>query len=45
MLVRKPRPVAQAYKTLLKEFCQITIVPHAEMLELTTRLAQLKVSV
>ena len=42
-LDRKPRPVAEAYKTLLKEFGQITVVPHAEMLEITERPAKLKV--
>jgi hypothetical protein len=44
-LNRKPRPVAKAYKTLLKEFGQITIVPYAEMLEITDRPARLKVDV
>lgn len=44
-LNRKPRLVAETYKNLLKEFGQITIVPHAEMLELTERPAQLKVQV
>ncbi|GAB4021163.1 family 1 glycosylhydrolase [Spirosoma koreense] len=42
---RKPRPVAEAYKTVLKEFGQITIVPHAEMLEFTDRPARLKVAI
>ena len=44
-LDRKPRPVAEAYKTILKEFGQITVVPYAEMLEITDRPAQLKVIV
>ena len=44
-LDRKPRPVAAAYKALLQEFGQITIVPYAEMLELTNRAARLKVDV
>ena len=44
-LDRKPRPVAEAYKTLLKEFGQITIVPYAEMLEMTDRPALLKTNV
>ncbi|MBC7572403.1 MAG: glycoside hydrolase family 1 protein [Spirosoma sp.] len=44
-LNRKPRPVAEAYKTVLKEFGQITVVPYAEMLEITDRPAQLKVNV
>lgn len=44
-LNRKPRPVSEAYKMLLKEFGQITIVPHGEMFEITTREAKLKVEV
>ena len=44
-LDRKPRPVAQAYKDLLKEFGQITIVPHGEMFEITDRPARLKMQV
>ena len=44
-LDRKPRPVADAYKTLLKEFGQITIIPYGEMLEVTDRPARLKVTV
>ncbi len=44
-LDRKPRPVAEAYKMLLKEFGQITIVPHGEMLEITDRPARLKVEI
>ena len=44
-LDRKPRPVLDAYKTVLKEFGQITVVPYAEMLEITDRPAQLKVNV
>lgn len=43
-LDRKPRPVCDAYKNLLKEFGQITIVPHAELLEITDRPARLKVA-
>ncbi|MBD2702456.1 family 1 glycosylhydrolase [Spirosoma sp. BT702] len=43
-LNRKPRPVAEAYKTVLKEFGQITIVPHAEMLAITEQPARLKVA-
>ena len=42
---RKPRPVAAAYRALLEEFGQITILPHGEMLEITTRPARLKVEV
>jgi beta-glucosidase/6-phospho-beta-glucosidase/beta-galactosidase len=44
-LDRKPRPVAEAYKMLLKEFGQITIVPHGEMLEMTNQPAKLKVEI
>ncbi len=44
-LDRKPRPVAEAYKAILKEFGQITIVPYGEMLEMTDRPARLKVNV
>ncbi len=44
-LKRKPRPVAAAYRTLLEEFGQITIVPHGEVFELTDRPARLKVEV
>lgn len=42
---RKPHPVAEAYKMLLQEFGQITIVPYGEMLEITDRPATLKVEV
>ncbi|RXJ44370.1 family 1 glycosylhydrolase [Gelidibacter gilvus] len=42
---RKPNPVAGAYKMLLEEFGQITIVPYGEMLEITDRPASLKVEV
>ena len=42
---RKPHPVAAAYKMLLEEFGQITIVPYGEMLEITDRPAKLKVEV
>jgi beta-glucosidase/6-phospho-beta-glucosidase/beta-galactosidase len=44
-LNRKPRPVADAYKKLLKEFGQITIVPHGEMFEITSQEARLKVEI
>ncbi len=44
-LKRKPRPVAAAYRTLLEEFGQITIVPHGELFEVTDRPARLKVEV
>lgn len=44
-LDRKPRPVSEAYKMLLKEYGQITIVPHGEMFEITDKAARLKVEV
>jgi len=44
-LDRRPRPVADAYRALLKEFGKITIVPHGEMFEVTSREASLKVEV
>jgi beta-glucosidase/6-phospho-beta-glucosidase/beta-galactosidase len=44
-LNRKPRPVADAYKMLLKEYGQITIVPHGEVFEVTNEPAKLKVEV
>ncbi len=44
-LDRKPRPVAEAYRMLLKEYGQITIVPHGEMFEITGEAARLKVEV
>ncbi|HXG85276.1 MAG TPA: family 1 glycosylhydrolase [Pyrinomonadaceae bacterium] len=44
-LNRKPRPVADAYRMLLEEYGQITIVPHGEMFEVTREAAKLKVEV
>ncbi len=44
-LDRKPRPVAHAYRQLLQEFGQITIVPHGEMFTVAERPASLKVEV
>jgi beta-glucosidase/6-phospho-beta-glucosidase/beta-galactosidase len=44
-LDRQPRPVAEALKTLLREFGQITIIPHAGMLTVTDQPARLKVTV
>lgn len=44
-LDRQPRPVADAYRILLEEFGQITIVPHGEMFETTTMPATLKYDV
>lgn len=42
---RKPRPVAKAYRELLEEFGQITIIPYGEVFELNSRPASLKVEV
>ncbi len=44
-LNRQPRPVAEAYRQLLEEFGQITIVPYAEMFEIGNRPARIKVKV
>jgi beta-glucosidase/6-phospho-beta-glucosidase/beta-galactosidase len=44
-LDRKPRAVAEAYKMLLREYGQITMVPHGELFEVTARPATLKVEV
>ena len=44
-LNRKPRPVASAYRDLIEQFGQITVVPHGEMFELTNQPAHLKVEV
>lgn len=44
-LDRKPRPVAAAYRQLLEEFGQITVVPHGEMFTVTEQPARLKVEV
>ena len=44
-LSRRPRPVARAYRELLEEFGQITVVPHGELFEITNRPARLKVEV
>ena len=44
-LSRNPRPVAEAYRQLLAEFGQITVVPHGEMFEVTGAPARLKVEV
>ncbi|MDJ0366454.1 hypothetical protein QMK33_14945 [Hymenobacter sp. H14-R3] len=40
---RNPRPVAEAYRKLLREYGNITIVPHGELFEQTSRPATLKV--
>jgi beta-glucosidase/6-phospho-beta-glucosidase/beta-galactosidase len=44
-LDRRPRPVADAYRQLLREYGQITIVPHGEVFEMTGEPARLKVEV
>jgi beta-glucosidase/6-phospho-beta-glucosidase/beta-galactosidase len=44
-LNRKARPVADAYRMLLEEYGQITIVPHGEMFEVSNEAARLKVEV
>jgi len=44
-LNRKIRPVGESYKMLLKEFGQITMVPHGEIFQVTKRPAELKVEV
>ena len=41
-LDRQPRPVAAAYKMLLQEYGQITIVPHGELFEVNAKPASLK---
>ena len=44
-LQRQPRPVAAAYRALLEEFGQITIVPHGELFTVTSQPARLKIEV
>jgi beta-glucosidase/6-phospho-beta-glucosidase/beta-galactosidase len=44
-LNRKIRHVGKAYRALLEEFGQITIVPHGEVFEVTDQPARLKVEV
>ena len=41
-LDRRPRPVAAAYRELVRTFGRITALPHGEMFELTARPAKLK---
>ncbi len=41
-LERRPRPVAHAYRQLLEEFGQITVFPHGDLFEVTTRPVSLK---
>ncbi len=42
---RKIRPVGEAYKMLLEQYGQITMVPHGELFDVTDRDARLKVEV
>ncbi len=42
---RNPRPVAEAYKKLLEQFGQITVIPFGEIFEVSDRPASLKVDV
>jgi len=44
-LDRQPRPVAEAYRQLLREYGNITIVPHGELFEQTDRPATLKTEI
>lgn len=44
-LDRRPRPVAAEYRQMIENFGRIGLVPHAEMLEITTAPATLKVEV
>ncbi len=44
-LNRKIRPAGKAYRALIEEFGQITIVPHGELFEVTDNPARLKVEV
>ena len=44
-LDRKPRPVARDFRALLDAFGNISIMPHAEMLTVTGKPAQLKVEI
>ena len=44
-LDRKPRPVADAYRSLLEEYGQINLIPHGEFFEITDKEAKLKIAV
>ncbi len=44
-LDRKPRPVAAEFRALIREFGQISLMPHGEMFDVTGRPARLKVAV
>lgn len=42
---RQPRPVADAYRALLREFGRLTVVPQGELFEITEADARLKFEV
>ena len=44
-LDRKPLPVAAGFRALVREFGQISIMPHGEMFDMKGRPARLKVAV
>ena len=44
-LDRRPRPVAAEFRQLVENFGQMGLMPHAEMMEITTKPAKLKVSI
>lgn len=44
-LDRKIRPVGESYKMMIREFGQITMVPHGELFEISPRPASLKVDI
>ena len=44
-LDRKPRPVAAAYRMLLEEFGQITVVPHGALFAVSNEEARLRVDI
>ena len=44
-LDRRRRPVSDAYRQLLEEFGNITIVPHADVFQLTDQAARLKYAI
>ncbi len=43
-LNRKPHPVRDAYRMLLEEFGQMSLVPHAEIMQINTSPSTLKTS-
>jgi hypothetical protein len=44
-LDRRIRPVGESYKMMIREFGQITMVPHGELFEISPRPASLKVDI